>query len=91
MTSMIDSIDGVLKGFRTYKPKNDRSPIAEPKFLFEKFTSQGAETESASISIFASIIQCPYRIVNIGAGSRPKFSTETIARMNKGIGRAQNG
>ena len=77
-------IGGTISDFLSYKPNKDRSPAASSTAIFDGFEKSGAETNSAAISTFASIVKCPYRIVNIGAGNRPIFSKELLARMRKG-------
>jgi hypothetical protein len=79
MTNLAD----VIQNFWAYKAAQDSSSVAQTSDLFKEFSDRGA-ADRAAISTFASIVQCPYRIVNIGMGHRPRFSRATIGRMNKG-------
>ena len=81
MTNLAD----VIRKFWTYKPAEDLSSVAQTSDLFKEFSDREVGGRAA-ISTFASIVQCPYRIVNIGMGHRPRFSRATIGRMNKGTG-----
>ena len=77
-------ISDQLEKFWSYKPDQDTSSIARPADLFSEFRDRDGSTNKAPISTFASVVNCPYRIVNIGMGHIPRFSRATIGRMNKG-------
>ena len=77
-------ISDLIEMFWSYKPDKDTSPTAEPSDLFSEFGDRDVSMYKASISTFASVASCPYRIVNIGMGHKPMFSKIAIRRMNKG-------
>jgi CRISPR/Cas system-associated exonuclease Cas4 (RecB family) len=74
----------LIEGFCSYRPHKDESPIASTSDLFDEFRDRKQTGERVSISTFANIVNCPYRVVNIGAGHQPRFNQATIGRMKKG-------
>ena len=73
-----------IEKFWSYKADQDTSQTARPADLFSKFRDRYGSMNRAPISMFASVVNCPYRIVNIGMGHRPRFSRAAIGQMNKG-------
>lgn len=84
MDNATEETAAVIKRFWAYRPYLDKSPPSTTRDLYEGFSYEGREVGAASISTFASVVNCPYRVVNAGAGYRPNFSKRTIAEMQKG-------
>lgn len=84
MDNATEKTSEVIKRFWAYRPYLDKSPPSTAHDLYEAFSYNGRQVDTASVSTFATVVTCPYRVVNAGAGYRPVFSKRTIAEMQKG-------
>jgi len=84
LTAPDSDLASAVSEFLSYKPDADKSASVPSGEIFDRYAHLGSETQKAPISTFASLVKCPYRVVNIGAGHRPYFSREMRTWMQEG-------
>jgi hypothetical protein len=82
--SALTAISATISEFWAYKPDKDDSAAVKPQILFDEFSVCGNESHSVSISVFSTILTCPYRVLNRAAGVHSRLSRKTIDSMSKG-------